>query len=70
MKAFCVFINICHQVRLSQAHGCVRLYSGRHTASSVTESSLESMRINVLAESEEGGAAEKPGGPLSQNARP
>lgn len=48
----------------------VRLYSGRHTASSVTESSLGSMRINVLAESEEGGAAEKPGGPLSQNARP
>lgn len=28
------------------------------------------MRINVLAGSEEGGAAEKPGGPLSQNARP
>jgi len=36
---------------------------------SVTESGLESMRINVV-ESEEGGATEKPGGPLSQNARP
>lgn len=55
---------------ISQAHGCVGLYTGRNTASSVTESCLESMRINVLAGSEEGGAAEKPGGPLSQNARP
>lgn len=36
----------------------------------VSEFSLQSVRVNVVADSEEGGASEQPGGPSSKSARP